>query len=152
MGRAGRQPKRQGPSPCELRFLQWMHARNFDVSSSITIGTSHDGRDTDTRGVIAVEEMSAGHVLFRIPRSAMLSADKSKLWPTISKDETIYGWNALVVTLMYEDADPRSPWRPYLDMMPQSLNTPPFWTTQERQMLNGTRAVDRANLEGIQGM
>lgn len=44
--------------------------------------------------------------------------------------------------MMYEDSQPGSFWRPYLDILPASLNTPIFWNAAEVKELAGSTVVE----------
>jgi SET domain-containing protein 6 len=53
--------------------------------------------------------------------------------------EPLDSWSSLILVMMYEylqgDA---SKWKPYLDVLPQSFDTPIFWSEDELKELQGT--------------
>jgi hypothetical protein len=48
------------------------------------------------------------------------------------------------VLLMWEDANATSFFRPYLDMLPQTFDTPLFWTREQAKELQGTQLLERS--------
>mmetsp|Transcript_70920 Transcript_70920/g.167182 ORF Transcript_70920/g.167182 Transcript_70920/m.167182 type:complete len:201 (+) Transcript_70920:11-613(+) len=52
---------------------------------------------------------------------------------------------ALSLFLMREDANPKSRWRPYLDILPRSFDTPLFWDDQELRLLRPSPLFDDAH-------
>lgn len=50
---------------------------------------------------------------------------------------------------MYEDSQPGSHWRTYLDILPRTLNTPVFWTTSQLDLLKGSSIVDHIGAKQI---
>lgn len=62
----------------------------------------------------------------------------------------LIGWPALIAALTLENADPLSPWRAYLDVLPQALNSPLFWSLRELALLEGTRVAERANARKVE--
>lgn len=59
------------------------------------------------------------------------------------------GWNGLILAMMYEDSQPASHWRTYLDILPRSLNTPVFWTDSQLKQLTGSTIVDHIGARTI---
>lgn len=59
------------------------------------------------------------------------------------------GWNGLILAMMYEDSQPASHWRTYLDILPRSLNTPVFWTETQLKQLTGSTIVDHIGARTI---
>lgn len=59
------------------------------------------------------------------------------------------GWNGLILAMMYEDSQPQSHWRTYLDILPQTLNTPVFWTDSQLKLLTGSAIVDHIGAKTI---
>jgi SET domain-containing protein 6 len=43
---------------------------------------------------------------------------------------------------MFENSKSDSKWRPYLDILPEKLNSPLFWTEDELKWLKGTTIED----------
>jgi SET domain len=143
----------QRPSPPvaashEDSFLAWLQKRGF-APSCVTIGVSTDPQTTTgVRGVVSTADIPPNHTIFKIPSSCVLAAESSAFHPAIAR-AGLTGWNALVAALTYESGRAESPWRPYLDILPQTLDTPLFWSPEELALLDGTRADVRANAAAV---
>lgn len=48
---------------------------------------------------------------------------------------------------MFEYENHDSIWRPYLDILPLDLNTPVYWTEEERELLRNTSVYEELGLE-----
>lgn len=51
--------------------------------------------------------------------------------------------------MMYEDSQPQSHWRTYLDILPRQLNTPVFWNDSQLKLLTGSAVVDHIGAKTI---
>ncbi|TSS60381.1 N-lysine methyltransferase setd6 [Bagarius yarrelli] len=110
-------------------------------------------------GMLAKEDIEEGHVLFSIPRSALLHPGTSKTKDILEEGrsclESPSGWVPLLLALMYEYTSAQSHWKPYLSLWTnfKKLDHPMFWSKAEREMLlKGTgipEAVD-TDLSNIQ--
>ncbi|XP_025106727.1 N-lysine methyltransferase SETD6-like isoform X2 [Pomacea canaliculata] len=104
-------------------------------------------------GMVALQNITEGEVLFSVPRSLLLSPQTSSIAHLLQQGqqelESRSGWVALLVALLYEYNNPSSLWRPYLDLVPDfsQLDLPMFWSREEHSnLLKGTgitEAVDR---------
>lgn len=52
-------------------------------------------------------------------------------------------WSSLILILIYEYLSPSSAWKPYLDVLPTSFNTPMFWDAAELQHLQASATVGK---------
>ncbi|CEJ92847.1 hypothetical protein VHEMI08474 [[Torrubiella] hemipterigena] len=52
-------------------------------------------------------------------------------------------WSSLILILIYEHLSPSSAWKPYLDVLPTSFNTPMFWDAAELQHLQASATVGK---------
>ncbi|KAI4902437.1 hypothetical protein NFI96_011488 [Prochilodus magdalenae] len=110
-------------------------------------------------GMLAKSDIEQGHVLFSIPRNALLHQGTSKTKKVLEQGkgrlESSSGWVPLLLALMYEYTCAESHWKPYLSLWPdfRKLDHPMFWSKEEReQLLKGTgipEAVD-TDLTNIQ--
>ncbi|KJE88897.1 hypothetical protein CAOG_000472 [Capsaspora owczarzaki ATCC 30864] len=53
----------------------------------------------------------------------------------------------LVVAMMYEITNKDSFWRPYLDLLPETLDTPMFWNDDDLELLEGTSTLSHLGKE-----
>lgn len=97
-------------------------------------------------GALATRPISSGTPLFSIPSKYLLSEHTSTLSTHISKEDWASlegGWTRLILSLMWEDSRPDSPWRAYLDAMPAEFSTPMWWPTSDLGLLKGTDIENR---------
>ncbi|KAK3309254.1 uncharacterized protein B0T15DRAFT_483668 [Chaetomium strumarium] len=121
----------------------------------------HQGRG---RGIIAKADIEPGTVLFTIPRGAIICAATSTLKDRIpavfdlengdgdSEDEGDDGssssqqdsWTLLILIMIYEHLQGgASRWKPYLDILPSSFDTPMFWSPVELCELQASALVGK---------
>lgn len=107
------------------------------------------------RGIIATKRIEADVDLFTIPRSIVISKSNFQL---LVKDPTFFerfheipdleeenaDWLSLVVALMYEDfCKAASPWKPYLDVLPEKFDTLMFWSDDELEELQASAVKEK---------
>jgi len=107
------------------------------------------------RGIIATKRIEPDTNLFIIPRSLVITKENSTLYtkdPNIFErldeipdlDEENAEWLKLVVTLIYEDfCGEGSPWKPYIDVLPEIFDTLMFWTDEQVKELQASAVVDK---------
>ncbi|ESO91644.1 hypothetical protein LOTGIDRAFT_217400, partial [Lottia gigantea] len=131
-------------------FLTWCKESHIKLSEKVRI--SKNGSCAQY-GMIAQADIEEGECLFTIPRDKLLFENTTSISDILAKGskelQSESGWVPLLISLMYEYNNPQSPWRPYLDLVPdfKELNLPMFWDREEREkLLTGTgviEAVDR---------
>ncbi|KAK2838390.1 hypothetical protein Q7C36_013204 [Tachysurus vachellii] len=137
-------------------FLLWCDEVKLNLSNKVYL--SKEGTVADY-GMLAKEDIEEGHVLFSIPRCALLHPGTSKLKKVLEEGQSCLespsGWVPLLLSLMYEYTLAESHWKPYLSLWPdfRKLDHPMFWSKEEREkLLKGTgipEAVD-TDLTNIQ--
>lgn len=63
-----------------------------------------------------------------------------------SEDEeepSLDSWSSLILIMIYEHLNPSSAWKPYLDVLPSSFDTPMFWSPAELQHLQASASVSK---------
>lgn len=133
----------------EAAFAEWLNARGFQLSGCrvASVGNA-DESGVGARGVVCVGGVAAGHVLFRVPADAVLAAETCQIGTQIAAAR-LKGFNALIAAITCELYSVNSRWREYLDVLPQELDTPLFWSHEELKLLRGTRVDARANAENV---
>ncbi|XP_064612433.1 N-lysine methyltransferase setd6-like [Liolophura sinensis] len=128
------------------RFMRWAECNNFHVSKKVCVGK---GGSCAQYGMVAVSDISEGEVLFQIPRPMLLSPQTSAIAELLNAEkastESVSGWVPLLLSLIYEYHNPRSTWRPYLDLVPDfsEQDLPMFWPRAEMEAeLRGTGVVE----------
>ncbi|KAM9470835.1 N-lysine methyltransferase setd6 [Clarias gariepinus] len=162
MATDAKRPKREdGSSDCSVdvslnSFLLWCDEVSLNLSNKVYL--SKEGT-VAAYGMLAKEDIEEGHVLFSIPRCALLHPGTSKTKKVLEEEENRLespsGWVPLLLALMYEYTSAGSHWKPYLTLWPdfRKLDHPMFWLKEEREkLLKGTgipEAVD-TDLSNIQ--
>ncbi|KAK4184329.1 hypothetical protein QBC35DRAFT_506158 [Podospora australis] len=118
------------------------------------------------RGIVAKADIEPDTVLFTIPRTSILCAATSPLKNLIpdvfdldnqdadfsddddnekeddSSSPSQNSWTLLILMMIYEHLrGDASPWKPYLDILPATFNTPMFWTDSELSELQASALV-----------
>ncbi|XP_066506130.1 N-lysine methyltransferase setd6 [Hoplias malabaricus] len=120
------------------KFLQWCDRVNLTLSNKVYL--SKEGTVAEY-GMLAKEDIEEGHVLFSVPRQALLHQGTSKTKKVLEEGkgslESPSGWVPLLLALMYEYTCAESHWRPYLSLWPdfRMLDHPMFWSKEERELL-----------------
>ncbi|KAK3377432.1 hypothetical protein B0H63DRAFT_477192 [Podospora didyma] len=153
-------------------FLQWFQAllgATFHPNIKIV-----DLRGQDAgRGIIATADIEPDTVLFTIPRVSILCAATSDLaakipdiftpQPTATDDEESGDedentgsqdpWTLLILVLVYEYLQgSASRWKPYLDILPSTFDTPMFWQPSELAELEASAVVAKVGKEDADKM
>ncbi|XP_078675246.1 N-lysine methyltransferase SETD6-like [Branchiostoma floridae x Branchiostoma belcheri] len=115
-------------------FLQWCVKEDFQVNPKV-----HVGREGSCAqyGMVAKEELEEGECLFKVDKTAVLSTETTEIAHLLKEGEVSLhsdsGWVPQILALMYEYTNPKSRWRPYLQLVPDfsELDQPMFWTEDE---------------------
>lgn len=100
---------------------------------------------------VAIKDIPEDTTLFTIPRSAIINTETSELAEKLPKVfkvpeddededwEPLDSWGSLILVMLYEYLQGgASRWKPYFDVLPQTFDTPIFWTEAELKELEGT--------------
>jgi len=130
-------------------FLTWFKTQpGTQIHPNLKIVDLRHGNSG--RGIVATAPIEPETDLFTIPRDIVITKENSSLFkrhPSIfdrlSEVEGIedenFDWLALVLTLIYEYfVDDASPWKPYLDVLPNDFQTLMFWTDDELEELQAS--------------
>ncbi|KAF2854365.1 SET domain-containing protein [Plenodomus tracheiphilus IPT5] len=130
-------------------LLEWLRRSGADISPKILL---EDLRGKDAgRGVLATHDISEHEVLFRIPRSAILSVENSILSTEIpaSTFELLGPWLSLILVMLYEYLNGNaSNWAPYFAVLPNDFHTLMFWTEDELAELQASAVLAKIGKEG----
>jgi SET domain-containing protein 6 len=133
-------------------FVSWLRNAGVDISPKIQL---RDLRDIHAgRGVVATSPIEEDELLFRIPRSTILSVENSalpKLLPEAFED--LDPWPALTLVMIYEWCQgTRSNWKPYFDVLPTEFNTLMFWSSDELDQLQASAVRSKIGRESADAM
>ncbi|KAF2203433.1 SET domain-containing protein [Delitschia confertaspora ATCC 74209] len=133
-------------------FLHWLRNSGADISPKIELvdlRQIHAGR-----GVVAISEIAEDELLFRIPRSSVLSVENSalpRLLPAVF--EELDPWLSLILVMIYEWCQgEKSSWKPYFDVLPSEFNTLMFWSEDELNELQASAVRYKIGKEGADEM
>nr|GAT54993.1 predicted protein [Mycena chlorophos] len=126
--------------------LSWFATNGGKIDSASVGFTEFDGAG---RGAVALRDIPEGHVLFKIPRSLILSTTTSALPRRVGLEQwrargMHRGWAGLILCVMWETANgAASRWAPYLESLPSTFDTPMFWSEEDLEELRGTSVVEK---------
>ncbi|KAH9872771.1 hypothetical protein J1614_005165 [Plenodomus biglobosus] len=130
-------------------FLTWLRQSGADISPKVQL---EDLRSRDAgRGVVAIQDINEHEVLFRIPRSAIMSVENSILSTEIpaSTFELLGPWLSLILVMLYEYVNGNaSNWAPYFAVLPNEFNTLMFWSEDELADLQASAVLAKIGKEG----
>lgn len=93
-------------------------------------------------GLVAERQVNAGEEVVTVPEALWINMATVQASPRIgpfSKD--LKPWVAISLFLIHEFYDPNSKWRPYLDSLPKTLDSPLLWSEEELEELRGTQLL-----------
>ena len=76
-----------------------------------------------------------------VPASAWVTVDTVQRSSIGALVEGLEPWLQLALFLLHESGRPASPWRAYLDTLPQTGGAPLFWSDAELRELQGTQVL-----------
>jgi SET domain-containing protein 6 len=101
--------------------------------------------------LVATQDIAEHEVLFRIPRTAILSVENSILSTEIpaATFEMLGPWLSLILVMLYEHINgDASNWSPYFSVLPTEFNTLMFWSDDEIAELQASAVVNKIGKEG----
>lgn len=107
----------------------------------------------DLFAIVATQDISQDELLFRIPRSAILSVENSILSTEIPAVtfEMLGPWLSLILVMLYEYTNGEaSNWAPYFSVLPTDFNTLMFWSDDELAELQASAVLSKIGKEGAE--
>jgi histone-lysine N-methyltransferase SETD3 len=94
-------------------------------------------------GLKATRDLKDSEKLLQIPRKLMLTVDSAKqsaLGPLIGEDRILQVMPNVILALhlLNEKLNPKSFWKPYIDILPYQYSTPLYWVPEDLQFLKGS--------------
>ncbi|KAF2621291.1 SET domain-containing protein RMS1 [Macroventuria anomochaeta] len=132
------------------RFLSWFKSAGGEFRDDLI--EIQDLRSQGAgRGIVTKQDIPQDCTLFTIPRSAIINVETSELPKKLPRTfeaafeeededtEPLDPWESLILIMLYEHLQGSgSRWKPYLDVLPTTFDTPMFWTEPELKELEGT--------------
>ncbi|KAH6623874.1 hypothetical protein F5144DRAFT_584602 [Chaetomium tenue] len=144
-------------------FVNWFHTLPGATFRSDLIAVEDLRGRNAGRGIIAQQDIAADTVLFTIPRTAIICTATSGLKDKIpgifdlgsddaghSDSDSDSGstppsqdsWTLLILAMIYEHQQgDASRWKPYLDVLPPTFDTPMFWSPAELSHLQASALI-----------
>lgn len=104
----------------------------------------------DYRGIHTYERIEPNDVFLKVPYELIItpqSGRETSIGKKIEKTKVKVHWDYLVyitIFLMTEMHNPKSKWKPYMDVYPKLANVfPIFYTEEEKSLLCGTPMLDQ---------
>lgn len=121
-------------------FKAWLSQKGILGSSSCVrpeqCGSQGLGLVAHGRPIVQGEEVLS------VPQEFWMSVAAARAHPEIGPFCTNFRpWVALALFLLFEKARPSSPWRAYIDILPDTLDSPLFWSDEELAELEGTQLL-----------
>jgi SET domain-containing protein 6 len=108
-----------------------------------------------SHGSVATQDIAEHEILFRIPRSAILSVENSILSKEIpaATFETLGPWLSLILVMLYEYLNgDASNWAAYFSVLPSEFDTLMYWTEDELAALQASAVVNKIGKESANEM
>ncbi|XP_069848541.1 N-lysine methyltransferase SETD6 [Dipodomys merriami] len=143
MATPAKRPRVGGPGSDPVAgFLRWCGRVGLKLNPKVAV--SRRGTVAGY-GMVALEGLQPGELLFAVPRAALLSPHTCAISGLLERERAALqspsGWVPLLLALLHELQAPASHWSPYFALWPDlgRLEHPMFWTQEERQrLLRGT--------------
>ncbi|KAJ4353085.1 Ribosomal lysine N-methyltransferase 4 [Ascochyta clinopodiicola] len=134
-------------------FLTWLQQSGAELSPKIKL---EDLRHAQAgRGVVATQDIAEHELLFRIPRSAILSVENSILSTEIPNAtfDTLGPWLSLILVMLYEYINgDASNWAAYFAVLPAEFDTLMYWTEDELAELQASAVLGKIGKESANEM
>ncbi|KAF9695290.1 hypothetical protein EKO04_006907 [Ascochyta lentis] len=134
-------------------FLTWLQQSGAELSPKIKL---EDLRHAQAgRGVVATQDIAEHELLFRIPRSAILSVENSILSKEIPNAtfDMLGPWLSLILVMLYEYVNgDASNWAAYFAVLPSEFDTLMYWTKDELDELQASAVVNKIGKESANEM
>ncbi|KAG5997748.1 hypothetical protein E4U54_002319 [Claviceps lovelessii] len=143
-------------------FLQWFKdlpgATFSDAIQIVDLRSRGAGR-----GMVATQDISADTTLFTIPRRAIINAETSGLRDQVpalfesqgdqDDQQALDSWSSLILIMMYEYLlGDQSRWKPYMDILPDTFDTPMFWSDEELSQLQASATLNKIGKASAEDM
>jgi UV DNA damage endonuclease len=120
----------------------------------------------DNNITVALQDIPADTVLFTVPRSGIINIETSELREKLpdvflSQDTAMEvdgkpqqdPWSTLIIVMLYEYfKGDQSKWKPYIDVLPASFETPMFWSDAELDELQASATRSKIGKDDAEKM
>ncbi|PRT56758.1 Ribosomal lysine N-methyltransferase 4 [Wickerhamiella sorbophila] len=121
------------------QFETWLKSHGVEISNKVGL---HDYREAGQgRGLIALEDIAEGDVLFTIPQTNLLAVERDPKFGELVTKHELADWPALMAYMMLMSGTDR--WAPYFAVLPSKFSTPMFWNPEQLELLKGSAVLDK---------
>lgn len=121
------------------QFETWLKSHGVEISNKVGL---HDYREAGQgRGLIALEDIAEGDVLFTIPQTNLLAVERDPKFGELVTKHELADWPALMAYMMLVSGTDR--WAPYFAVLPSKFSTPMFWNPEQLELLKGSAVLDK---------
>lgn len=92
-------------------------------------------------GLWAQRTISQGEEVLSVPQDIWISLSAAKTSEIGKFCDGLRPWVAVALFLLFEKAKLNSRWRPYIEILPENLDSPLFWSDEELTELEGTQLL-----------
>lgn len=133
-------------------YIDWLKAKNVEISSKITIADLTD--QNQGRGIVAIDDIETDEVLFKIPQTSILNVETSSLVQDFPDFKVaLFGlsqWEGLILVFAYElfVKGKSSEWNDYFNVLPINVDDNTFhqliyWNEDELNHLKPSLVLQR---------
>eukprot|EP01018_Ginkgo_biloba_P038228 Gb_38065 [translate_table: standard] len=119
-------------------FWQWVLEKGGISSSSISVKPE---LVPERLGLVAQRNISPGEVVLEVPKKLWISMDTVNASEIGKLCQGLRPWVAISLFILREKSNLGSPWSPYLNILPETLDSPMFWSEEELAELRGTQLL-----------
>lgn len=125
--------------PQSTELINWVRSQGGMVSHRLGIGLFED----EGRGLVALEDIPDRELLVDIPLQLLIclqTAKSAPIGPILEEQPGLFRsgpYLPVLLFLMAEDANPNSPWRPYLNSLPREFDIPLYWSAEDLDLVRG---------------
>jgi hypothetical protein len=121
-------------------FIDWIGKNGGFVSKKISVVNLPE--DECSRGVVCNEDLPENFVFLKLPASLLLNSSNSLNFQTHIKTKSgfnVSDWAPLAVSIVLEQTDSNSFWKPYLDILPPQIELPCLWPPEDLDFLKSAK-------------
>eukprot|EP00854_Cymbomonas_tetramitiformis_P009804 gene9804-11612_t len=120
-------------------FWKWMEAQ--DVVDMDKVCVQPEVLSTGI-GFVAKRDISRGESTLSVPKTLFMNVESALESPIGEYCTELKPWLILALHLLHEKSSSDSKWSPYIEILPETLDLPLFWSDEELSELQGTQVLE----------
>ncbi|KAF8390164.1 hypothetical protein HHK36_024686 [Tetracentron sinense] len=130
-------PETDTPSPAIQSFWQWLREKGVVSDNS----PAKPGIVPEGLGLIAQRDISRNEVVLEVPKRFWINPDAVAASEIGKVCSGLKPWVAVALFIIRERSREDSPWRLYLDILPETTNSTIYWSEEELSELQGSQLL-----------